>query len=211
MARGKKQSERGGGGGYLQVAAAALVLLTGLWAAINMSAAYWGGRGCTDVSALNFQPSATVDDGSCIASMYEQSGVFEFQTKAAAEPGQIEAIGMEFEHKVPQQMVVVTKVNPGSAAASSGVRAGDELLALKDQKTTVLVSSRGNTGVLSAVQHVMGARPGTQLTWVLRHAAALGGIEDIDQVRQAAAPRGLSLSRARELSHARARCLSVPL
>ena len=183
MGRGKKQqSRKGSGPPYAQVVAAVVVLLGVLWAA------FWGERGCTEMSALNFNPGATVDDGTCVGSMYDQTGVFEFQTTAAAAPKQLEAIGIEFEHNVGQQMVVVTKVTSGSVAASNGVRQGDELLAVKDKATTILVSSRGQVGTINAVQHVMGAWPGTPLTWVLRHAAALGGIEDIELVSIAAAP-----------------------
>ena len=159
---------------------------------------FWGTRGCTDVSALNYAPAATADDGTCVGSMYELSGVFEFQTTAAAAPKQLEAIGIEFEADMQMQMVIVNKVSPGSVAASSGVRAGDELLAMKDASSVVLVSSRGYSGAINAVQAVMGAWPGTPLRWVLRHAAALGGIEDIHLVSppQAASCSALRLPSA---------------
>ncbi len=187
MGRGKKQQQKGGGGGdvHMQAAGGVLVLVIGMWAS-----GLGGSRGCTDLSALNFDPSATVDSGACIGSMYDASGVFEYQTTGAAAPKQLEAIGIEFEHRPGQQMVVVTKVTPGSIAAENGVRAGDELLAVKDPSKTVLVSSRGHSGTIDAVQHVMATWPGTQLTWVLRHAAALDGIEDIDLVSIATVPFG---------------------
>jgi membrane-associated protease RseP (regulator of RpoE activity) len=156
-------------------AALAAALLFGLW---SMR------RGCTDVSALNFAPAATADDGTCVGGMHDLSGAFEFQTVAAAAPKQLDAIGIEFEANRAQNLVVLTKVIPGSAAAANGAREGDELLALRGTSATVLVSSRGHTGTVDAVQHVMDAQPGAPLVWVLRHASALGGIEDIDLVSQ---------------------------
>ena len=149
-----------------------------LAAALLLSAG--GGPGCTDVSALNFDAAATRDDGSCVGSMYDLAGVFEVQTAAGADPNQLQAIGMEFDVNRAQQMTLITKVEPGSAPSLSGARAGDELLALRDATSTVLVSARGKTGIVDAVRNVMEARPGSTLTWVLRHAAAADGIEDID-------------------------------
>ena len=65
-------------------AAAAVLALTGalLFAGSDSP-------GCNDVSALNYSPQATSDDGSCIGSMYELSGVFEVQTIAGADPNQV--------------------------------------------------------------------------------------------------------------------------
>ena len=36
--------------------------------------------GCTDASALNFNHQASHDDGSCVGSMYDLSGVYEVRT-----------------------------------------------------------------------------------------------------------------------------------
>jgi hypothetical protein len=182
MARSKK----GGGGSHLMAAGAA-----GLALAIGYFALGGGTAGCTDASALNFAPAATVDDGTCVGSMYDLGGVFEFQTVAPATAKQaIVAIEMEFDFNKAQQMAVITKVTGGTAAAN-GARAGDELLALKTTGSsgapkTALISARGKTGVMDSIQHVMSAQPGSQLAWVLRHASAAGGIEDIDLTFEAA-------------------------
>jgi hypothetical protein len=96
MGRGKKErANRGASGGanYAWVAAA----LVGVLAVGFVLSGFWGTRGCTDVSALNYAPAATADDGTCVGSMYDLSGVFEFQTTAAAAPKQLEAIGIEFD------------------------------------------------------------------------------------------------------------------
>ena len=49
-----------------------------------------GGRdGCTDASALNFSPHATTDDGSCVGSIYDLAGVFEYHHAAGAPERQV--------------------------------------------------------------------------------------------------------------------------
>lgn len=163
------------------VAAAAAMVL-----AVVYFFASAGVSGCTDASALNFSPHATVDDGSCVGSMYDLPGVFEYRHAAGAADRQLEAIGIEIDFNPAQSMALITKVLPGSGASESGARAGDELLALKvtsqvtGKTDTVLVSTRGRTGVIDAVRRVMDTPPGAPLAWVLRHASANGGIEDID-------------------------------
>lgn len=184
---GRRSAKKGGdgsGGG------SSGVLLTGGTAAalavLYMAYSGFGRDGCMDASAINFSPLATVDDGSCVGSMYDLEGVFEYQHTAGAAERQLEAIGIEFDAHQAQQMVLITKVIPGSVASESGTRAGDELLALKvtsqvtGKTDTVLISARGRTGVIDAVRRVMATPPGARLAWVLRHASANGGIEDID-------------------------------
>ena len=170
MARKKKERRAvetsGPGGGPAATAAAATsAVVLAAFAVLLRS-----GGGCTDVSALNYSPHATRDDGSCVGSMYELSGVFEVKTVV---PLQKSALGMEFD--LVGNYVGVKSVSPMGHPAQFGVKVADELLAIRDGASdTVLVSGRGKAGLVEAEHKTAEARPGSTLTWVMRHGTDSG-------------------------------------
>ena len=71
--------------------------------------------------------------------------------------------------------VGVTSVSPTGHPAQFGVKVADELLAMRDGASdTVLVSGRGQAGLVEAVHKTVEAQPGSTLTWVMRHATNSG-------------------------------------
>ena len=107
------------------------------------------GSGCTDPSAINFDPHATRDDGSCVGSIYSLSGVYEVKTIAAGEDLQRASGGMEFD--VMGMNSLVKEVAPGSIAWTAGVQVVDELLAMRDEDSLLVISGRGKAGLMEAV------------------------------------------------------------
>ena len=164
--RPKETAQQGGTSPTTLLAAGAVVLVVALVGYLQASA----GSGCTDPSALNYNPDATRDNGSCEGSMYSLSGVYEVQTKAAGED--LQACGMEFD--VMGTTSLVKDVVPGSAAWVAEVQVADELLALRDEQSLLVVSGRGKGGLMEAVYKTVDARVGSTLTWVLRKATETG-------------------------------------
>ena len=174
---GKKKQSRNSSGGaagsgdgqlpiYLGCGAAAVVCLFGLMRLAG------SGSGCTDPSAINFDPHATRDDGSCVGSIYSLSGVYEVKTIAAGEDLQRASGGMEFD--VMGMNSLVKEVAPGSIAWTAGVQVVDELLAMRDEDSLLVISGRGKAGLMEAVYKTVDARIGSKLTWVLRKASETG-------------------------------------
>lgn len=139
--------------------------------------------GCTDPTAINFDASASEDDGRCIGSVFNLSGVFYVVSKTGAG-----AAPMQFQSETSRQTSFVSMVEPGGPADKAGVRKWDEFLALcvgvgKQCRTvsnkgakprTTLVSGRGTIALQEAMKVYASVRPGKKLTWVLRkqeHAA----------------------------------------
>ena len=77
-----------------------------------------------DATAVNFDPRATRDDGSCVGSLYSLSGVYEVHTVAAGEDLSSSSGGMEFD--VMGTNSLVKDVKPGSLAWTDEVQVADE-------------------------------------------------------------------------------------
>lgn len=122
--------------------------------------------GCTDASAINYDPRATRDDGSCVGSVYSLSGVYEFHTTAAGADLESGSGGIEFD--VMSSNALVKDVKPGSDAWVAEVQVADELLAMRDEISMLVVSGRGAAGLKQAVYKTAEAPIGLclkQYTW----------------------------------------------
>ncbi len=69
---------------------------------------------------------------------------------------------------------LVKDVKPGSTAWTSDVQIADELLAMRDEDSLLVISGRGKAGLMEAVYKTVDARVGSKLTWVLRKATETG-------------------------------------
>lgn len=157
------------GGGYGQLP---MLLGGGAVAVCLFALLRFSGSGCTDASAVNYDPRATRDDGSCVGSIYSLSGVYELETTADGEDLESGSGGLEFD--IMGTNAFVKDVKPGSDAWIAEVQVADELLAMRDEDSMLVIAGRGKEGLMEAIYKTVGARVGSKLTWVLRKATETG-------------------------------------